>query len=115
MFVESSENIKAIDLNASGIANVVKQSLIGPNQGWEGWVMRLFTIGKDGHTPRHTHTWPHINYIVSGEGTLFLNGKEHMVTSGFVAYIPGNAEHQFTNHGEQDFSFICIVPEEGDK
>lgn len=114
MFVESAKNIKAVKVEAPGVANVLKQVLVGPQQGWEGWVMRLFTLGPDGYTPRHTHPWPHINYIVSGSGTLFLEGKEHRVEPGYTAYIPGNAEHQFRNPGGEDFSFICIVPEEGD-
>lgn len=114
MYVDNVKNIKTISVNAPGALKALKQTLVGPAQGWEGWVMRLFTLGGNGHTPRHSHPWPHINYIVSGEGTLFLDGKEHSVGPGSVAYIPGGAEHQFQNHSEQEFSFICIVPEEGD-
>mgnify|MGYP000126760819 CR=1 FL=1 len=114
MYVDSVKNIKTINVNAPGANNVIKQTLVGPAQGWEGWVMRLFTLAQGGHTPRHSHPWPHINYIVSGEGTLYLDNKEYAVEPGFVAYIPGGAEHQFKNRGQQDFSFICIVPEEGD-
>lgn len=114
MYVDSVKNIKAISVNAKGVSNAIKQVLVGPAQGWEGWVMRLFTLSEGGHAPRHSHPWPHINYIVSGEGTLYLDGKEYPVEPGFVAYIPGGAEHQFQNRGQQDFSFICIVPEEGD-
>lgn len=114
MFIGNVKNIKTITVNAPGAANAVKQTLIGPAQGWEGWVMRLFTLTKGGNTPKHSHDWPHINYIVSGKGTLYLDGKEHTVEPGSVAYIPGGAEHQFKNQCEEDFAFICIVPEEGD-
>ena len=114
MYLESARNIKKISVNAPGALNVIKQSLVGPDQGWEGWVMRLFTVAPGGQTPRHSHTWPHINYIVSGEGTVYLNGREQNVQPGYSAYVPGGAEHQFINRGQQDFVFICIVPEEGD-
>ncbi|MCL6635533.1 MAG: cupin domain-containing protein [Peptococcaceae bacterium] len=114
MFVDSVKNIKGIEVKAPGVKNVVKQVLVGPDQGWEGWVMRLFTLGPGGNTPRHSHQWPHINYMVSGEGTLYLDGKEFAVGPGFTAYIPGGAEHQFINRGEKEFSIICIVPAEGD-
>lgn len=114
MYVGNVKNIQGITLNAPGIAGVFKQSLVGPAQGWEGWVMRLFTLGREGHTPRHSHPWPHINYVASGKGILYLDGKEHTVEPGSVAYIPGGAEHQFRNTGQEEFSFICIVPEEGD-
>jgi len=89
--------------------------LVGPEQGWEGYVMRLFTVKGQGNSPRHAHPWPHINYIVAGEGILYLDGKEHTLKAGGVAFIPPDREHQFINRTDGDFSFICIVPEEGDK
>nr|WP_243236935.1 cupin domain-containing protein [Heliobacterium chlorum] len=110
-----TKKIQFKTLNGLGIVCARKQSLVGPEQGWDGWVMRQFTLGQDGQTPKHSHPWPHINYILSGKGTLFLDGKEQAVESGSVAYIPGDEEHQFRNVGDEDFVFICIVPEEGDK
>ncbi|MEW6725626.1 cupin domain-containing protein [Desulforudis sp. 1088] len=115
MYVSNVRDIKAVRLEAPGMANAVKQTLVGPGHGWQGWVMRLFTLNEGGYSPRHTHPWPHINYIVSGRGTLFMAGREHALEPGSVAYVPGGVEHQFRNSGEQDLSFICIVPEEGDK
>ncbi|MCF8011054.1 MAG: cupin domain-containing protein [Clostridiales bacterium] len=115
MFVDNIKNISKTNVNAPGAVNAVRQTLVGPEQGWEGWVMRVFTLSKGGNTPRHSHDWPHINYITAGEGILYLDGEEHVVQEGAAAYIPGGAEHQFINRGEKDFSFICIVPEEGDK
>lgn len=116
MYVDHIEKITGQEIiNPGVVLNVMKQVLVGPEQGWKGWVMRLFTISGEGYTPRHTHPWPHINYIVSGKGTLFLNGEEYEVQAGSVAYVPDNLEHQFKNAGSDDFTFICIVPEEGDK
>ena len=116
MYVNRIENVVRQEINMPGQAqNVVKQALIGPAEGWQGWVMRLFTIGPGGHTPRHSHPWPHINYVTGGKGVLWLDGEEHRAESGFIAYIPDNVEHQFRNAGDSDFTLICIVPEEGDK
>lgn len=115
MFVSHEREIQQIKIQAAEASGVIKQSLVGPAQGWAGWVMRLFTLEKDGFTPRHTHPWPHINYIVGGQGTLFLEGKEYPVEKGSTAYVPGDALHQFMNRSGEDFVFICIVPEEGDK
>lgn len=115
MFISSTKEILKAAINMPGVSGAVKQTLVGPAEGWEGWVMRLFTLTPGGYTPRHTHPWPHINYIVSGKGNLFLGGKDNVMEAGSVAYIPGDAEHQFQNRGEEDFSFICIVPVEGDK
>jgi len=115
MFVSHERDIQQIKIQSPQANAVIKQSLVGPEQGWEGWVMRLFTLGQNGYSPRHTHPWPHINYIVSGQGTLFLEGQEYPVEKGSTAYVPGNALHQFLNRGSEEFVFLCIVPEEGDK
>ncbi|ABZ84839.1 conserved hypothetical protein [Heliomicrobium modesticaldum Ice1] len=115
MFVSDVASIPVIQLEGPGIIKAAKQSLIGPAQGWDGWSMRLFTLSEGGQTPRHSHPWPHINYVVGGRGTLFLGGKEHPIQAGSIAYIPGGEEHQFMNVSGEDFSFICIVPAEADK
>ena len=114
MFVSNVKDIEKLEVKVPGVVNVLKQNLVGPEQGWEGWVMRLFAVGNSGNTPRHSHPWPHINYVVSGKGTLVLGDKELFLEAGSAAYIPAGEEHQFINGGEDDFSFICIVPEEGD-
>ncbi len=116
MYVSHIKEIPGQEVNNPGAAlNVVKQVLVGPAQGWRGWVMRSFTVTAGGYTPLHTHPWPHINYIISGKGTLFLDGQDYEVQVGSVAYIPDNVEHQFKNNSTEDLAFICIVPEEGDK
>jgi quercetin dioxygenase-like cupin family protein len=115
MPVLKGKDMKEIRLEAPVLKNVIKKTAISPEQGWDGWVMRIFTLGENGFSPRHTHPWPHINYIIEGTGTLFLDGKENSVSAGDTAYIPPGEDHQFRNSGKSNFSFICIVPEEGDK
>ncbi|MGQ9498134.1 MAG: cupin domain-containing protein [Desulfotomaculales bacterium] len=114
MFVGHESAVPGAPVAAPGAEKVWKQSLVGPGQGWQGWVMRRFTLEPGGHTPRHRHPWPHINYILQGRGVLFVEGEEYTVAPGSVGYVPPNAEHQFTNTGPESFVFICIVPEHGD-
>jgi quercetin dioxygenase-like cupin family protein len=114
MFVGSIKDLKEIEVIAPGVKNAFKKTLIGPEQGWDGWVMRLFTLKEDGMTPHHSHPWPHINYIISGRGTLNLDGKDTSLGEGSLAYVPSNTKHQFKNDAKENFVFICIVPEKGD-
>ena len=89
--------------------------LVSPKEGWEGYVMRVVQVGTDGYTPKHKHPWPHINYVIKGEGELFIKDKIHKVQAGSYAFVPENEMHQFKNIGNEDFEFICIVPERGHK
>lgn len=116
MYVDHVNKIVGLEMNNPGVMEkVIKKVMVGPQQGWQGWVMRQFSLGAEGYTPRHSHPWPHINYIISGQGSLFLDGQDYALQAGSVAYVPDNIEHQFRNSGTEDFVFICIVPEEGDK
>jgi quercetin dioxygenase-like cupin family protein len=115
MPILKKEEMKSVEINMEAAKNVLKQTAITANEGWDGWSMRIFTLKKDGFTPFHNHSWPHINYIIKGKGSLFIDGEEKSVSPGDTAYIKGGEKHQFKNCGDDDFSFICIVPEEGDK
>lgn len=87
--------------------------LVSPKEGWESHVMRVVTVEESGYTPKHNHPWPHINYMIEGEGELFIDGVATKVSAGSYAYVPSDALHQFRNVGKGIFKFICIVPEEG--
>lgn len=115
MIVSHEREVLGTRLQNSNTQNVLKKVLVSPTEGWEGYVMRSFELGEGGYTPQHTHAWPHINYINSGKGILHLDGTDYAVEAGSFAYVPGGKIHQFRNTGTEPFSFICIVPEEGDK
>ncbi|MBU1219726.1 cupin domain-containing protein [Myxococcota bacterium] len=114
MAIGHIDELKSIELSGEGIKGASKKVLIHPENGWDNHVMRLFTLENEGFTPRHSHPWPHINYITSGQGTLFLEGELHEIKAGSYAYVPGNSLHQFMADRNSDLSFICIVPLEGD-
>ncbi len=115
MPILKNKDMKSVEVNMEAAKNVLKQTAITSKEGWEGWSMRIFTLKKEGYTPSHSHPWPHINYIIKGIGTLFIDGEEQSVSPGDTAYVQGGEKHQFKNNGDEDFSFICIVPEAGDK
>ena len=115
MIVAHERDVQRLKLEGDSLKNVHKKVLISPKEGWEGYVMRVFDLDVDGYTPKHSHPWPHINYILKGKGTLHLDGVDHNVEAGSYAYVPENKIHQFSNQGNELFSMICIVPEEGDQ
>ena len=112
--IGNTGDIEGQPLSGEGIESVVKRLLVGPADGWQGWAMRLFELAPGGHTPRHRHPWPHINYVTGGRGTLHVDGADTTVVAGSFAYVPAGATHQFSNAGDGTFAFLCIVPEEGE-
>lgn len=114
MHIGDWRDVAGLELSGDDMTGVVKRVLLGPADGWEGWVMRAFELAPGGHTPRHRHDWPHINVMLEGSGRLLLDGAEHEVSAGGFAFVPAGAEHQFSNPGDERFAFICIVPECGE-
>ena len=110
MPIKHIDEIEMVKMDMEGAVEVFKQVAIGPNEGWNDYVMRIFTVKPGGNTPKHAHPWPHINYIISGEGTILIDKEEFHVKEGSVAFIPDNKTHQFKNSGNSPFKFICIIP-----
>ncbi|MFA6801764.1 MAG: cupin domain-containing protein [Acholeplasmataceae bacterium] len=109
------KSLETIELKSETIKNTSMQVLISPSEGWEGHVMRVLHVEKDGYTTKHSHPWYHVNYILEGNGELLIGDQVHHLTKGSYAYVPKNVLHQFKNTGDTTFSFICIVVEEGHK
>ncbi|NBI07445.1 cupin domain-containing protein [Senegalia massiliensis] len=115
MIVSHEKNIEKVEFDNPEVKGASMKAIISPKEGWEGHVMRVMEVEEEGYTPKHSHPWPHINYMLEGKGILFIDGKEHEVEKGSYAYVPENKLHQFKNVGKGKFKFICIVPEKGHK
>jgi len=97
-----------------GADKVSKAAVIGKKEGWDGYVLRVFCLNPGGFTPRHGHDWEHVNYVIAGRGMLTIGSEVYELKEGDFALVPPGVEHQFQNQGDEDFEFICIVPERGD-
>lgn len=113
MVISHASLVEGDVFNIGGAKDVLRKVLISEKEGWNDYVMRLFEVGEGGCSPRHSHDWPHIIFVVNGKGTIHMDGKDNEVKNGSYAFIPGGMEHQLLNTGNDIFSFICIVPPEG--
>ena len=111
MISHKDVDVKEVVMDMEGAEGVVKRVLIGPEDGSDDIIMRLFTIEPGGHTPRHTHPFPHIVKWISGRGIIIDGeGRENEMTVGMSAFVEGGEEHQFENPFDDDCSFLCIIP-----
>jgi quercetin dioxygenase-like cupin family protein len=95
------------------VQGVGMKKVIGAEEGWEDYVMRIVKLEPNGHSFDHKHPWPHINYYIKGKGVLTIEGVEHQVKEGGYSYVPAGKQHQWRNLSEELLEFICIVPKEG--
>ena len=108
------EDVKKEKMAMEGAEKVFKQVPISKEIGSPSFCFRVFTIDPKGHTPYHTHDFEHLNYVISGRGSLVDNqGVKHQIKTGEFALILPNEKHQFQNTSETDpFVIICAVPNE---
>ena len=72
-----------------------------------------FTVGVTelevgGWLGHHRHEPSEIYYVLSGEGTLSIDGQDHPVRAGTAAYIPSNSEHAIRNSGNDQLRFFYV-------
>jgi quercetin dioxygenase-like cupin family protein len=72
--------------------------------------LRMIEVQPGGHTPRHSHPFEHENFVVEGEGRVWINGEWQTLKAGDVVFVPGNMEHTYENTGAATFKFLCGIP-----
>ena len=102
-------------MGVEGYEHVKKQVVIGPEDGSQEIVLRYFSVAAGGMSPHHSHDFPHLVRIESGNGSVTDEaGNEYQLHVGDYVYINDNEVHHFTNTGSESFDFICIVPIRGE-
>lgn len=113
MIIKKREDVPLSKMN--GYESVTKQIVLGPDDGSNEIVLRYFSVEPGGASPHHSHDFPHLVIIESGNGvSIDEGGAEHPLKKGDYVFVPDNETHQFRNTGTEPFDFICIVPRRGE-
>ncbi len=114
MPVRKYDEIHEVNVRMGEVSSVTKKVPIGKPEGWSDYTLRVFKIKPGGFTPNHNHDWEHANYVISGKGQLSIDYKMHELSAKDFAFVPPRAQHRFKNPYNEDFEFICIVPNRGE-
>ena len=113
MHLSSLGKAEKIKLEIEGAKNVYKQIPISKADGTPTFSFRVFTIEPGGHTPHHTHSFEHLNYIIEGSGIVLGQDGEHKIKKGDFAMILPGETHQYKNTSlNKPLVMICAVPKE---
>ncbi len=85
------------------------QILISPEEG-PHFAMRRFTMKPGGGMPKHTNAVEHEQYVLQGHARIAIGDEEYEVRAGDVVFIPAGVPHWYKNIGDEDFVFLCLVP-----
>lgn len=79
-----------------------------------GFHMRRFSIAPGGSMPPHRNVVEHQQVVLGGAATVGIGGEIFHVRAGDVVHIPGGTPHFYRTEGDQDFEFLCVVPDTAD-
>lgn len=112
MFVKKADKVRSENVNAGELTT--RQVLIGPEEG-PNFAMRRFAIAPGGGMPAHTNRVEHEQYVLAGKARIGIDSEVFEVQKDDVVYIPAGVVHWYENNGDEDFLFLCIVPNAEDE
>jgi quercetin dioxygenase-like cupin family protein len=98
--------VKAGDMTS---VQVLISAQEGPN-----FAMRRFVMEPGGGMPLHTNTVEHEQYVLQGHASIGIGEEEFEVRAGSVVFIPEGVTHWYQNIGDENFEFLCIIPNKTD-
>lgn len=111
MKINLNSAIPAPEVQVEGAQKVRMKILIGPDDGSGNIIMRHFFVAPGGNTPFHNHDYEHVIKVERGRGiAVDEKGVEHEVAEGQSLFVRPGDLHQFRNPFDNDFEFLCIIP-----
>lgn len=107
MFVKRADDAPSERVEAGD--ETFRQILISDREG-PNFAMRKFLIAPGGSMPRHTNEVEHEQYVLGGRAQIGIGDEVFDVAADDVVFIPAQAPHWYRTVGEEDFEFLCIVP-----
>ena len=111
MSVKAMSKIEKTEVKAG--KNTYRQILIGHDEG-PNFAMRRFIIEPGGSMPLHTNSVEHEQLVLNGRAKIQIGNEVVEVKKDDVVFIPAEVEHSYTTIGNENFEFICIVPNRED-
>ena len=110
MKIVAYEQLPGTKFDNDTVKGATGRVAIGKADGAKNFCMRVFELEQAGFTPKHQHDWEHEIFFHAGQGEVWQKDDWVPVSSGSVAFIPGNEEHQIRNTGKEKLIFVCLVP-----
>jgi quercetin dioxygenase-like cupin family protein len=78
------------------------------------FAMRCFKMAPGGGMPKHTNEVEHEQYVLNGKAKIGIGDDVYEVKQGDVVFIPAGIPHWYETLGEEEFQFLCLVPNQQD-
>lgn len=94
-------------IEADGARAVQGLPLLDLAEGTGQFDVRVVTIGPGGVSSDHSHPWEQANFVLGGEGTVWLGEESHEIRRDDFVYVAPNVRHVFENRGGSDLVLLA--------
>ena len=111
MIIQHLPEISADEIAMPGMSGVAAQGILMEHPLLPGFLVRMFTLERAGHTGLHQHPQQHLHYVVEGSG-FFVgdDGRRVALRTGDVVLTAPNEFHQMVNTSEHEvMRFFDVV------
>lgn len=112
MSVKHAQDVEAQAVKAGELTTI--QVLVSAQEG-PNFALRRFVMKPGGGMPNHTNTVEHEQYVLQGHASIGIGDETFDVHAGDVVFIPEGVPHWYKNVGEENFEFLCIIPNKPDE
>jgi quercetin dioxygenase-like cupin family protein len=108
------KNVKDVPAQAVKAGKLTSLQVLISAQEGPHFAMRRFVMEPGGGMPKHTNTVEHEQYVLQGHARVGIGDDICEVRSGDVVFIPEGMPHWYRNIGEENFEFLCLIPNKPD-
>ena len=101
----SAEKMEIAD--SVNLVNLFNPSVVGKEN--MGYSIAYLDMEKDSIIPLRTLSSNEIEYFISGEGKIIINGETFEVKPGDAIFMPKNSIQETHNVGDGNLQFLAIV------
>jgi quercetin dioxygenase-like cupin family protein len=112
MSVKHAKDVESVVVKAGDKTTI--QVLISSQEG-PNFALRRFIMEPGGGMREHTNTVEHEQYVLRGHASIGIGTETFGVHSGDVVFILEGVPHWYKNVGEENFEFLCIIPNKPDE
>lgn len=82
-------------IEGDGAQGVTGYPLLELDDGTGAFDVRGVRIAPGGVSADHLHAWEQANYVLEGDGSVFLGDERHDIAAGDFVYVAPNIRHVF--------------------
>ena len=106
------DNVERKVFTTEEVKGVIKNVLVGPDDGAPNFIIRFFQVPVGGSTFDHAHPHEHGIVILHGKARVKIETETHELNPYDSVFLSGNDHHKIINIGKTSLGFICVIPRE---